>query len=63
MKNEKEKFIYPTIGLLVSASLIYLTIYVGYCKNVIGDMIVLIMAMQGFIYSAVYLIRELFNQD
>lgn len=61
MKYYMEKYGSLTIGLLVSFSMIYLTMFIGYCKNIIGDMIILIISFQAFLYCLVNLIKELFN--
>lgn len=61
--EKNNNYIGLTIGILVSLSLIYLTIFVGYCKNVVGDMIILIIAMQCLVYCSIELVKELLNQD
>jgi hypothetical protein len=51
--------LYIVLGLLVSAFLIYITIFIGYCKDPLGDMIILAISFQAFIYFTFLTIKEL----
>jgi hypothetical protein len=61
MSNKKNELYVLTVMLLVSISLIYITYFIGYCKDVLGDMIIFIVSIQCSIYSIINIYKNLKN--
>jgi hypothetical protein len=59
MSNKKNELYVLTVMLLVSISLIYITYSIGYCKDVLGDMIIFIVSIQCSIYSIINIYKNL----
>lgn len=47
------------LGWLISAFLMYITVFIGYCKDPLGDLIILAISLQAFIYFTFILIKEI----
>jgi hypothetical protein len=53
--------LFIVLGWMVSASLLYITIFKGYCKDPLGDLIIMAVSLQAFIYFSFLLIKEIFE--
>lgn len=53
--------LFSVLGLLISASLVYVTIFIGYCKDPLGDLIIWAISLQSFVYFSFKLIKEIFE--
>jgi hypothetical protein len=53
--------LFIVLGWMVSASLLYITIFKGYCKDPLGDLIIMAISLQAFIYFSFLLIKEIFE--
>ena len=53
--------LFIVLGWLVSAFLLYVTVFIGYCKDPLGDLIILAISLQAFIYFSFLLIKEIFE--
>jgi hypothetical protein len=53
--------LYIILGWIVSAFLIYLTVFIGYCKDPLGDIIIMVLSFNAFIYFSFQIIKEIFE--
>jgi hypothetical protein len=53
--------LYLILGWIISATMIYITIFHGYCKDPLGDMIIMVISLNAFIYFSFQIIKEIFK--
>lgn len=53
--------LYLILGWIVSAFLIYITVFIGYCKDPLGDIIIMVLSVNAFIYFTFQIIKEIFE--